>query len=124
MKLGALLFLVGLVTGAVLATIGPPVVQPYLPAMLRGKVESVEGKVTRKQREDGRLLLTLVTPRGAILATFTKKVAEVDLLVAEGDTVTLGLRRLEPFVDDPVIQSVMKTTTAGAAAAGAVGVLR
>jgi hypothetical protein len=124
MKLGALLFLAGLVAGVLLATIGPPVVQPYLPAMLRGKVESVEGKVTRKQREDGRLLLTLVTPRGAILATFTKKVAEVDLLVAEGDTVTLGLRRLEPFVDDPVIQSVRKTTTAGAAAAGTVGVLR
>jgi hypothetical protein len=120
-KLVAGAFLVGLVLGVVLATVGPPLVQPHLPAMLQAKVESVEGRVTRKQREDGRLLLTLVTPRGAILATFTKKVPEVDLLIAEGDTVTLGLRRLEPFVTDPTIQSVRKTTTAGAAPSGTAG---
>jgi hypothetical protein len=120
-KLGAAAFLVGLALGVALATFGPPAVQPYLPAMLQGKVESVEGQVARKQREDGRLLLTLVTPRGAILAIFTKKVPEVDLLIAEGDTVTLGLRRVEPFVNDPTIQSVRKTTAAGGTPSGTAG---
>ena len=30
------------------------------------------------------------------------------LMVGEGDTVALGLRRFEPFVEDPMIQSVRK----------------
>jgi hypothetical protein len=103
---GALLFLVGLAPGAVLVVIGPGVAGPYLPEALRGKVEVVESEVSRKQREPDRLLITLLTPRGAILATFRKRIAEVDLLVAEGDALSLGLRRVEPFVEDPAIQSV------------------
>ncbi len=116
---GTLLFLFGLVLGAVLVVIGPRVAGPYLPGLLRGKVESVEGEVMRKQREPDRLLITVVTPRGAILATFKKKIPEVDLLVAEGDALTLGLRRFEPFVEDPAIQSVRKKTPAEGPPTGA-----
>jgi hypothetical protein len=109
---GALLFTAGLVLGGVVAGIGPRVVRPYLPEVLSGKLESVEGEVIRKQREADRVLITIGTPRGAVLATFKKQMPEVDLLVAEGDTVTLGLRRFEPFVEDPVIQRVQKKTRA------------
>jgi hypothetical protein len=109
---GTLLFLIGLALGAVLVVIGPRVAGPYLPEALRGEVESVEGEVTRKLREPDRLLLTVVTPRGAILATFKTRIPEVDLLVAEGDALTLGLRRFEPFVEDPAIQSVRKKAPA------------
>ena len=35
-------------------------------------------------------------------------ITEIDLLVEIGDTVTLGLRAYEPFVEDPVIKAVMK----------------
>jgi len=118
---GTLLFLIGLALGAVLAVIGPRVAGPYLPEALRGKVEFVEAEVTRKQREPDRLLITVVTPRGAILATFKKKSAEVDLLVAEGDALTLGLRRFEPFVEDPAIQGVRKKTPAAGPPTGAAG---
>jgi hypothetical protein len=105
---GALLFLIGLGIGAAAVVMGPRVAGPYLPDVLWGKLEPVDGSVTRKQREPDRLLITVVTERGAILATFKRRIAEVDLLVAEGDALTLGLRRVEPFVDDPVIQSVRK----------------
>jgi hypothetical protein len=121
MRLGpsALLFFVGLVLGAALVMIGPRVARPYLPEAFWGKVEAVEGEVIRKQREPDRLLITVVTPRGAILATFRRKIPEVDLLVAEGDAVTLNLRRFEPFVDDPAIQSVRKKTPAESSPASA-----
>lgn len=112
---GALLFFTGLALGAVLAAIGPSLAGPYLPEALTGKVEPVEGEVTRKQREPDRLLIRVVTARGVILATFKEKLPEVDLLIAEGDAVTLGLRRFEPFVEDPVIQSVRKKPSGGEA---------
>jgi hypothetical protein len=105
---GVLVLFVGMALGAGLAVIGPRLAAPYIPEVLRGKDEVVEGDVVRKQREADKLLIMLVTPRGAILATFTKKVPEVDLLVAEGDGLTLGLPRFEPFVEDPEIQGVRK----------------
>jgi Holliday junction resolvase-like predicted endonuclease len=43
-----------------------------------------------------------------ILATYTKRVAEVDLLVEPGDTIALELRRDEPVVDDPPIERVKR----------------
>jgi len=118
---GTLLFLIGLVLSMVLVVIGPRVAGPYLPEALRGKVESVEGEVTRKPREPDRLLITIVTPRGAILATFNTRIPEVDLLVAEGDALTLGLRRFEPFVEDPAIESVRKKTPTESPKTGAAG---
>ena len=113
-----LLFVVGLVVGATLALVGPRLAGPYLPGPLRGKLESVEGQVIRKQRDANRLLLTVTTSRGAILATFTRKVPEVDLLVGEGDELTMSLRRVEPFVEDPVIESVRKKTPAAPGPSG------
>jgi hypothetical protein len=118
---GTTLFLIGLALGAALVVFGPRVAGPYLPEALRGNVEVVEGEVTRKQREPDRLLVTVVTPRGAILATFKTKISEVDLLVAEGDALTLGLRRFEPFVEDPAIQSVRKKAPAENPKTGAAG---
>jgi hypothetical protein len=117
--LGTVVFVVGLALGGVAAVLGPRVARPYLPQALQGKVERVEGDVVRKQREPDRLLMTVVTPRGAILATFTRRIPEIDLLVAEGDALTLGLRRFEPFVEDPAILSVTKKTPAAGAPAGA-----
>jgi hypothetical protein len=118
---GVLMLLIGLALGVAIVVIGPRVAGPYLPAVLGSKVEVVEGEVVRKQREPDRLLITVVTPRGAILATFTKKIPEVDLLVAEGDALTLGLGRFEPFVEDPVIQSVRKETPAEGLPSGTAG---
>jgi hypothetical protein len=43
-----------------------------------------------------------------VLATFTKRVAEIDLLIEPGDTIALALRSDEPFVDDPQIERVKR----------------
>lgn len=103
-----LTFLVGLALGVAGALLVPPRLDPYLPAAVRGPVERVEGEVIRKLKEPDRLLLTVLTPRGAILATFKTRLTEIDLLVEQGDTVTLALRRVEPFVEEPGIEQVRK----------------
>jgi hypothetical protein len=41
-----------------------------------------------------------------------ERVAEVDLLVDRGDTVTLAVPRYAPFVEDPVIARVRKPESA------------
>jgi hypothetical protein len=51
---GPLLILIGFALGAVLVLIGPRPTWRYLPEALRGKLEFVEGEVTRKQREPDR----------------------------------------------------------------------
>jgi hypothetical protein len=101
-------FLVGLVLGVVLAVLGRPYLGERLPDAMGGGRVSVEGPVTAKQRDEERLLLTVVTPAGATLATFRKKVGEIDLLVEVGDTVALALSGYEPFVEDPEITRVAK----------------
>jgi hypothetical protein len=118
-----LVFLGGVAIGAAGALYGPRLAAPYLPEMLRPTVERLDGEVVRKKREKDRLLMTVVTARGAILASFRVKVAEIDLLVDEGDSVTLSLPRYEPFVNDPSIAGVRKiprtTTPEGATPAPA-----
>lgn len=103
-----LILLVGMALGVSGTILAPHLVGPYLPEAVRGKTELVEGEVVRKHREPDRLLLTIVTGQGALLATFTQKAKEVELLVEEGDTVTFALRRYAPFVENPVIQGVRK----------------
>lgn len=103
-----LAFVVGLALGAGGALLAPRWVSPYLPQAIGVKTEPVEGEVTRKLNEEDRLLLTIVTAEGSILATFKKKIQEIDLLVEEGDLMTLALRRYEPFVHDPLIERVRK----------------
>jgi hypothetical protein len=103
-----LVFVVGIAVGAAGAVYGPRWAEPYLPEGLRAKVELVEGEIVRKQREGERLLLTVVTPEGALLASFKTRVTEITLLADEGDRVTLALPRYVPFVEDPVIRGVKK----------------
>lgn len=98
--------------------LGPRFASPYLPEVIRGKTELVEGVVVRKQQEPDRLLLTVVSERGAILATFRKKVAEINLLVEEGDTLTLALSGYRPFVDDPRVERVRKQKGESSGGAG------
>ncbi len=102
-------FLVGLALGAV----GVIVAQPFLgrnlsEAVRGGKLKTVSGPVTAKRLGEDRLLLTVVTPEGATLATFTKRVDEIDLLVEAGDTLTLSMPEYDPFLRDPDIARVVK----------------
>jgi hypothetical protein len=101
-------FGLGVALGVAGALQGRQLAALYLPEAWRGKVESVEGRVVRKQREPDRLLLTLVSERGAILATFTRRIPELDLLIDQGDRVTLSLAEVRPFVENPTIVRVQK----------------
>jgi len=105
---GLILFAVGVAVGLSIPGFLSPSLSPYLPQALQDQTNVVEGAVVRKSREDGRLLLTVSTERGALLSTFTKQIAEIDLLVEEGDSITLGIARYEPFVKDPAVKGVMK----------------
>jgi hypothetical protein len=103
--------LAGLVLGVVGTLFLPPLVRPYLPEGLRGSAVTVSGPVLAMQLEETqppRLLLTVQAEQGALLATFTEQVAEINLLVDEGDTITLGVARYEPFVENPSFQGVVK----------------
>jgi small basic protein len=111
MKTGAfvLVLLVGIALGVGGTIFAPDVAAPYLPDAVRiKKAETVDGEVVQKLREGERLRLTVQTTQGSVLATFKNKVAEIDLLVQQGDTVTLVLGRYEPFVEDPAIERVRK----------------
>lgn len=108
----ALSLVLGLALGVAGTILGPRLAGPYLPEWIRGKAERIEGTVIRKQWEKDRLLLSVESPQGAILATFTERVAEVDLLVDRGDTLTLVVARYEPFVQDPEIARVQKHESA------------
>ncbi len=101
-------FILGLGLGLSAQVFVPQAFTPYLPKILQGQTEVVEGRVVRKQLEPDRLLLTVSTPQGALLATFEKQITEIDLLVEEGDTVTLGITGYEPFVNNPRVKGVMK----------------
>ena len=104
-----LILLVGIALGVVGTIFGPDVAGPYLPEAFRvKKAETIDGEVVRKLGEGDRLLLTVQTSQGSVLVTFKKKVAEIDLLVQQGDTVTLALSRYEPFVEEPAILRVRK----------------
>lgn len=111
-------FVLGVAVGVAGTLLVPRLAGPYLPGVLRGKAELVEGKALRKERQQDRLLLTVVTEEGAILATFGRQAAEIDLLVDEGDTLVLVLRRYEPFVMDPPIEGVRKKESSLPAPAG------
>lgn len=84
-----------------------PYTQTLIPA---AQIESVKGTVVKKERESNRLLMTLSTPKGVLLATFTQKIDEIDLLVSEGYTATIRLRTYSPFVENPVIERVDAAT--------------
>lgn len=104
----ALAFVLGAVAGIVGAIVLPPL-RRYLPTALRGPEQVLNGVVVAKGAEGGRLLITLSTPEGTTLATFTKQTAKIDLLVREGDSLALAVRKYGPFVEDPRITRVVST---------------
>lgn len=107
---GLLLFAIGFVLGVVAVIVARPFVSDSLPQAVGGKRESVAGPVAAKQQKGDRLLLTVNTGAGAILATFTRKVDEINLLVERGDTVTLKIAGYQPFLENPEISRVGKPT--------------
>lgn len=114
---GWLILTCTLVTGFILgvgaATMGPALVTPYLPKSMSGQGARIEGEVLRKQREANRLLLKVGTAQGPMLVTFTKKLAELDLLLEPGDTVTLLMPGYATFVEDPTLDRVQRPRGAG-----------
>jgi hypothetical protein len=109
-------FLIGIGIGIAGTLLAPRYLSPYLPAGLGGGGETLEGPVLGKRQEEGRLLLTVAAVQGAVLATFSERVAEIDLLVDVGDTITLGVTGYEPFVDDPAFRGVRKAAQTPASA--------
>src|SRR5207245_1602428 len=109
---GWIILIVTLLVGATLGVAGtvyvPPRLDPYLPKELRLKARVVEGQVIQKQREGNRVLVKIQTDQGVILAAFTKRVAEIDLLVEPGATIAISLPSDQPVVDDPAIERVKR----------------
>ena len=102
---------VGIVIGAVGMMKLPTRVDAYLPGMLRPAEKQLTGPVLGKQRERDRVLLKIAADHQVLVATFTEKIPEVDLLVAVGDTVTLDVPgRLGSFVENPSIEAVTRGT--------------
>ncbi len=100
-------FFLGLIVGAIGVVVAPSWWQSFLPdALFPGG--SMESLVLGKSREEGRLLLKLETEGGVLLATFTERVEEIDLLVEEGDRVTLHVPQYQPFLTDPRLDRVVK----------------
>jgi hypothetical protein len=102
--------LVGVAAGVAGTLLLPRVAETYLPDLL-GRPALVEAQVIKKQREPNRVLLKVQTDQGPVLATFTTRVAEVDLLVEPGDRILLRLPRDRTFVDDPALERVTGSTS-------------
>jgi hypothetical protein len=102
------LFLFGLVLGVLGAIFLPDYERPYIPQWVMGKTIVVKGTVAAKQKKENVLLLTVDTSEGALLATFKKKVDEINLLINEKDTIEFTLPKYMPFIDDPKIIRVVK----------------
>ena len=107
--------LTGVILGIGAATMGPVVVAPYLPKSIGGQGERMQAEVLRKQRDANRLLLKVGTAQGPMLVTFTQKVAELDLLLEPGDTLTLITTGYATFVEDPTLDRVQRPSGAGLA---------
>jgi len=92
------------IAGTILAShwAGPDLLSPFRSG------GSVEGRVLDKAREGDRLLLKIEAEHGVLLATFTQRQEEIDLLVDPADTITLDVREYQPFLEDPAIERVRK----------------
>jgi hypothetical protein len=101
-------FLFGLVLGIVGTIFLPDFVRPYIPQWATGTAIVVKGTIAAKQKKENVLLLTVETPEGMLLATFKRKVDEINLLVNEKDTIEFTLPKYMPFIDDPKIIRVVK----------------
>jgi hypothetical protein len=124
-----ILLIIGIIIGAAGAHYLPGKVRSYLPESITGKTVLVKGTVLAKEKKGNVLRLTIDTPQGALLATFTEKVDETNLLVNVNDVVEFELTKYEPFISDPRIYRVLKgaqppmsaqeAAPAGTAASGA-----
>jgi hypothetical protein len=100
-------FVLGLLSAIIVTLVSPDLLTPYITGLVPAdQTEFVNGMVVKKQRESDRLLLTLSTPEGVLLATFTEKIKELDLLISEGYATTIRLETYSPFVENPVIERV------------------
>ncbi|HTP05314.1 MAG TPA: hypothetical protein VMM54_09190 [Nitrospirota bacterium] len=102
-------FVFGLALGVICTILLPKYVRPYLPESVMGKETVVKGTVMAKEKKGTALLLAVNTSQGALLATFTKKGDEVNLLINEKDDVEFTLEKYKPFIDDPSITRVVKS---------------
>ena len=98
--------LIGMAVGVSATILVPRLAGPYLPETF--KRGNLNGRVLAKETETDWLLLKVSTEHGALLATFTQKVKEIDLLVENEDLVTLGVSRYQPFLENPDIEHVEK----------------
>jgi hypothetical protein len=101
-------FIFGLALGILGAIFLPNYVRPYIPEWVTGKAVVVKGTVTAKLKKEDALLLTVDTPDGVLLATFKRKVDEINLLINEKDSIEFTLPKYMPFIDDPKIIRVVK----------------
>jgi hypothetical protein len=101
-------FVFGLLLGILGAIFLPNYVRPYIPEWLTGKAVVVKGTVTAKQKKENAVLLTVNTPEGVLLATFKKKVDEINLLINEKDAIEFTLPKYMPFIEDPKVIRVVK----------------
>lgn len=109
-KGGGMAWLLGGIVVGILGTIFlPRLAAPYLPEVMRGEQQEVSGIVEAKSAEVDRLLLTVGSEAGAMLVTYTKNVAEIDLLIDVGDSVLLVVDEYAPFIDDAKIRRVIKS---------------
>jgi hypothetical protein len=108
MKPKLFVFILGLIVGLLIGLVGPPLLNQVLPEGLSRAKSATTGRVVAKRLQEDRLLLTIESEEGAVLATFKQRVPEIDLLVETGDRVALGITSYEPFVEDPEIVSVKK----------------
>lgn len=103
--------ILGFFSAVTVDRIAPELLTPYTQDLIPAdQMESVRGTVEKKQREANRLLLTLSTSKGVLLATFSKKIDELDLLIAEGYAVTIKLKSYSPFVENPKVERVDAST--------------
>ena len=102
---------IGIALGIGAAIRGPAFVAPYWPKAVNGASARIVGQVVRKQRDGNRLLVKINTAQGPVLTIFTQKVADLDVLLDPGDTVTLVTSGgYETFVNDPTLEGVRSTT--------------
>ncbi|MDT3779603.1 hypothetical protein PJI16_18725 [Nitrospira sp. MA-1] len=104
----ATVFFLGLGLGFSSPMLASRYLDSYLPAFLKDAMHPLEGSVTHKKRQEDRLLVTMTTQDGSILATFQQQAPEIDLLIEERDLVTLDVPKYEPFIHDPTLLRVTK----------------
>lgn len=100
--------LIGIIAGILGTVYLPGYVRPSLPEWIAGKTVVVKGTVEAKQKKENTLLLTVETPEGVLLATFTSKVDEINLLINVKDSIEFTLPKYMPFIEDPKIIRVAR----------------